>query len=385
MAHFTRVEFKQRQRKVLAELARRGLDGLILFKQESMYYLTGYETFGYCFFQAMFLGGDGRMALVTRLPDVIVARRVSILNDRDIHVWTNLPDANPSLDLRRILEERGCRGKRLGIEYDAYGLTGAIYRKLSASLLDFCHLEDASDLVTRLRYVKSAAEIACIRKAAEMADAALLAANRLARPGAFEGDILAAMQSEIFKRDGDWPGNDQIIGSGPYALIGRYISGRRRLSRNDQLTIEWAGSYHRYHAAMMRTILVGKPRAEQVEMHKIAVEAHRASVKALKPGNRCGDVFAAYARVCDKHGMQQHRLTATGYGMGAVFQPTWMDWPMFYRDNPMVIEPGNVFFIHTLIADQERDLAMAPGQSYLVTRKGAEPLSKSTLDLVIND
>ena len=385
MAHFTRVEFKERQRKVLAELARRGLDGLILFKQESMYYLTGYETFGYCFFQAMFLGGDGRMALVTRLPDAIVARRVSILNDRDIHVWTNLPDANPSLDLRRILEERGCRGKRLGIEYDAYGLTGAIYRKLSASLLDFCHLEDASDLVTRLRYVKSAAEIACIRKAAEMADAALLAANRLARPGAFEGDIIAAMQSEIFKRDGDWPGNDQIIGCGPYALIGRYISGRRRLSRNDQLTIEWAGSYHRYHAAMMRTILVGKPRAEQVEMHKIAVEAHRASVKALKPGNRCGDVFAAYARVCDKHGMQQHRLTATGYGMGAVFQPTWMDWPMFYRDNPMVIEPGNVFFIHTLIADQERDLAMAPGQSYLVTRKGAEPLSKSTLDLVIND
>jgi len=385
MAHFTRVEFKQRQRKVLAELARRRLDGLILFKQESMYYLTGYETFGYCFFQAMFLGGDGRIALVTRLPDAIVARRVSILNDRDIHVWTNLPNANPSLDLRRILEERGCRGKRLGIEYDAYGLTGAIYRKLSASLLDFCHLEDASDLVTRLRYVKSAAEIACIRKAAEMADAALLAANRLARPGAFEGDIIAAMQSEIFKRDGDWPGNDQIIGSGPYALIGRYISCRRRLSRNDQLTIEWAGSYHRYHAAMMRTILVGRPRAEQVEMHKIAVEAHRASVRALKPGNRCGDVFAAYARVCDKHGMQHHRLTATGYGMGAVFQPTWIDWPMFYRDNPMMIEPGNVFFIHTVIAEQERDLAMAPGQSYLVTQKGAEPLSKSTLDLVIND
>lgn len=384
MAHFARAEFKQRHRKVLAELGRRGLDGLILFKQESMYYLTGYETFGYCFFQAMYLGGDGRFALVTRLPDAIVARRVSILKDPDIHVWTNLPDANPSLDLRRLLEERGCRGKRLGIEYDAYGLTGAIYRKLSAALMDFCHLEDASDLVTRLRYVKSPAEIAHIRKAAEMADAALVAANRLAQPGAFEGDILAAMQSEIFKRDGDWPGNDQIIGSGPYALIGRYISGRRRLKRRDQLTIEWAGSHHRYHAAMMRTILVGKPRPEHIEMHKIAVEAHWASVKALKPGNRCGDVFAAYARVCDKHGMEQHRLTATGYGMGAVFQPTWMDWPMFYRDNPLVVEPGNVFFIHTVIANQERHLAMAPGQSYLVTRKGAEPLSKSPLDLAIN-
>src|ERR1700687_2605692 len=104
MAHFTRAEFKERQRKVLAELARRGLDGLLLFKQESMYYLAGYETFGYCFFQAMYLGADGKMALLTRLPDVILARRVSVLKPRDLHVWTNLPDANPSLDLRRLLE-----------------------------------------------------------------------------------------------------------------------------------------------------------------------------------------------------------------------------------------------------------------------------------------
>src|SRR4029077_2960209 len=95
--------------------------------------------------------------------------------------------------------------------------------------------------------------------------------------------------------------NDQIIGSGKIALIGRYVSGRRRLGKNDQLTIEWAGSYRRYHAAMMRTILTGKPRRAQVEMHKVAVEAHHASVEALKPGNTCGDVFAAYARVCDKH------------------------------------------------------------------------------------
>jgi len=384
MSHFGAAEFKARQKKATTELARRGLDGLLLFKQESMYYLAGYETFGYCFFQAMYLGADGSMALLTRLPDVILARRVSVLRSKDIHVWTNLPDANPSLDLRRLLEAHRCRGKRLGIEYDAYGLTGAINRKLSAALQDFCHLEDASDLVTRLRYVKSAAEIAYIRKAAEMADAALVEANRLAVPGAFEGDILAALQGEMFRRDGDWPGNDQIIGSGKMALIGRYISGRQRLKKNDQLTIEWAGSYRRYHAAMMRTILMGKPKAKQVELHKVAFEAHRASVEALKPGNTCGDVFAAYARVCDKRLGERHRLTATGYGMGAVFQPTWMDWPMFFRDNPVVIEPGNTFFIHTCLFDQASDLAMAPGQSYLVTRKGAEPLSKSSLDLVVN-
>src|SRR5262249_38334358 len=207
MAHFGMKEFKARQKKATDELEWRGLDGLLLFKQESMYYLAGYETFGYCFFQAMYLGADGTMTLLTRLPDAILARRVSVLKPKEIHVWTNLPDANPSLDLRRLLEAHGCRGRRLGIEYDAYGLTGAIHRKLAAALMDFCHLEDASDLVTRLRYVKSPAEIQCIRRAAEMADAALVEANRLAVAGAFEGDVLAAMQSEMFRRDGDWPGN----------------------------------------------------------------------------------------------------------------------------------------------------------------------------------
>jgi Xaa-Pro dipeptidase len=385
MAHFTNAEFKSRQKKTIQELERRGLHGLLMFKQESMYYLTGYETFGYCFFQAMYLSTDGKMFLLTRWPDAILARKITVLKDKDIHVWTNLPDANPSLDLKRLLDSQHCKGKRIGIEYDAYGLTGAIYRKLSAALNDFCHLEEASDLVTRLRYVKSRAEIDCIRKAAALADRALIPANRLAVAGAYEGDILAAMQSEIFKGGGDWPGNDQIIGSGPRALIGRYTSGRQTLKKNDQLTIEWAGSYLRYHAAMMRTIVIGKANPRQVKMHDVAVEAHWASVKALKPGNTCGDVFEAYARVCDKRGMGKHRHTATGYSMSAVFQPTWMDWPMFYRDNPAVIEVGNTFFVHTLIFDQQRNLAVAPGQSYVVTKRGAEPLSKSKLDLVIND
>ncbi|MCX7354897.1 MAG: Xaa-Pro peptidase family protein [Alphaproteobacteria bacterium] len=385
MAHFTNAEFKSRQKKTIQELERRGLHGLLMFKQESMYYLTGYETFGYCFFQAMYLGADGKIFLLTRLPDAIVAREISILAHKDIHVWTNLPDANPSLDLKRLLESRRVKETRIGVEYDAYGLTGAIYRKLSAALTDFCLPEDASDLVSRLRFVKSPTEIGYIRKAAALADRALVCANRMTMAGAHEGDILAAMQSEIFRGGGDWPGNDQIIGAGRRALLGRYVSGRQTLKKNDQMTIEWAGSYLRYHAAMMRTLVIGKAKPRQRKMHDIAVEAHRASAAALKPGNTCGDVFAAYARVCDKHGMRKHRQTATGYSMGAVFQPTWMDWPMFYKDNPTVIEAGNTFFIHSVLCDEGTGLATAPGQSYVVTNKGAQPLSKSSLDLVIND
>ena len=61
--HFDNKEFKARQNKVIKELTARGLDGLLMFQQESMYYLTGYDTFGFCFFQCLYLGADGKMAL----------------------------------------------------------------------------------------------------------------------------------------------------------------------------------------------------------------------------------------------------------------------------------------------------------------------------------
>ncbi len=379
---FTKREFKARQKAAAKELVRRGLDGMLMFRQESMFYLTGYDTFGYCFFQCLYMGADGKMTLLTRYPDAIVARQTSVIED--IRIWTNLPDARPTVELRDILAEHGCQGKRLGVEYDAYGLTAAIYRDLAAVLTGFCNLEDVSDLVTRQRVVKSPQELEYCRKAGELADAALVEANRMAVPGANTGDILSRMQGVVFEGDGDYSGNEFIIGAGDQALVGRYVSGVQTIGANDQLTIEWAGVYRHYHAAMMRTILTGKPGKRQRDMHNWAVEAHHASAAALKPGNIVGDVFDAYARVLDGAGYKKHRHTATGYSMGTTYPPTWMDWPMFWHGNPVVIEPGMVFFIHTLIFDQQRMLAVAPGCSYIVGEKGNEPLSRMSLDLVVN-
>jgi Xaa-Pro aminopeptidase len=73
------------------------------------------------------------------------------------------------------------------------------------------------------------AELACVRRAAELADDALQAAVDHTRAGADEGVILARMHDAVFEGGGDYPGNPFIIGSGPGALLCRYFSGRRRL------------------------------------------------------------------------------------------------------------------------------------------------------------
>lgn len=377
--HFKADELAERRRRACELMAEADLDGLLIFRQESMFYLTGYDTFGYVFFQCLYLAQDGRMALLTRAPDLRQAQQTSCIED--IRVWVDGPEVNPAEAVRDLLEGFSCAGKTLGVEYDAYGLTAFNGKRLDTALAGFCTLRDASLLVSRLRVVKSPAEIAYVREAAALADDALEQAEALAHSGADEGHILAAMQGAIFEGGGDYPGNEFIIGSGPAALLCRYYTGRRKLDADDQLTLEWAGAYRHYHAAMMRTLKIGTPPAQQLEMHKAACDALLAVEEQMRPGNTVGQAFDAHAKTLDDSGYREHRMNACGYSLGTTFAPNWMDWPMLYHGNPEVFAPGMVFFVHIIIFDSARSLAMTMGRTSLITESGAESLSRASLDL----
>ena len=380
--HFTATELAARRRRACDAMQRDGVDGLLMFRQESMYYLTGYDTFGFVFFQCLYLSADGSIrTLLTRAPDLRQAQLTSDIED--IRIWRDRDGANPALELRALLEAHGCKGKRLGVEYDAYGLTAANGKRLEAALDGFCTLTDASLLVSTLRLIKSPAEIVYVRRAAALADDAYDAAVALVTPGAFDGDISASMHAVILRGDGDEPANPFIVGSGPVALLCRYASGRRHLAANDQLTLEWAGTYRHYHAAMMRTLVVGKPPSRQVAMQTVALEALRGCEEQLRPGNIVGSVFDAHARICDAAGMQDLRMNACGYALGTTFAPNWMDWPMLYTNNPEVLQPGMVFFMHMILFDAAAGVAVTVARTYLVTEAGNEPLSRAPFDLQI--
>jgi len=378
--HFAAEEMADRRGRACAVLRQQGMDALLMFRQESMYYLTGYDTFGYVFFQCLVLTADGRTALLTRAPDLRQAQHTSDI--ADIRVWEDREGVNPADSLREMMVDLGLDGARVGVELDAYGLTGHNLRRLDRALEGFCAMSDASLLVSRLRLVKSAAEIGYVRRAAELGDDAWDAGIAETRAGAFEGDILAAMQGAVFRGGGDYSGNEFIIGSGEGALLCRYFTGRRTLDAEDQLTLEWAGAYRRYHAALMRTVPIGPPRPAHTDMHARAVDALLACEAALKPGSTMGDVFAAHARVFDDAGLTAHRMNACGYCLGTTFAPNWMDWPMFYADNPVQIAPGMVFFLHMILMDSDSGTAMTLGRTSLVTTDGSEVLSRLPLDLV---
>jgi len=380
--HFSRDEYAARVARATGVLRERGLDGILLFAPESHYFLCGYDTFGFAMLQCLILGADGDLQLFTRAPDLRQAQQTSTLDDDRIHIWADREGVNPAEQLMSLIDSLGLAGRRLGIETRTVGLTAYNWRMLEEALASRVTLVEASDVVSLLRRDKSEREIQYHREAATLADDALDAALAITTAGAFEGDILAAMQGAVFRGGGDYAGNEFIIGSGQAALLCRYRSGRRHLSEQDQLTLEWAGAYHRYHAAMMRTVIIGQASDTQKRMHRATVEALQACEAAIRPGAPMGEVFDAHARVFDEHGFSHARLNACGYGMGAVFNPIWVDFPMFFQGNPLPMEVGNVFFLHMILMDSDSGLAMCWGHSVLVTEQGVERLSRHPLDLL---
>ena len=378
--HFERSEYADRLTRLTEKMRADKLDALLIFAQESMYWLTGYDTFGYCFFQTLIVKADGAMTLLTRSADLRQARHTSTVEN--IVVWVDRVNADPTLDLKNLLSDMDLLGARIGVEYDTHGMTGRVARLLDNQLATFGQISDASYLVSTLRLVKSPAEIAYARRAAELADDALDAALPLIKAGGDEAEILAAMQGAVFLGGGDYPANEFIIGSGADALLCRYKAGRRKLDATDQLTLEWAGAAAHYHAAMMRTVIVGEPSPRHRELHKACLETITAIEEVLHPGQTFGDVFDTHARILDERGLSRHRLNACGYSLGARFSPSWMEHQMFHVGNPQEIEPDMSLFVHMIIMDSDSGAAMTLGHTYLTTEGDPQPLSRHTLELI---
>lgn len=375
--YFTPEEFQERRNRALELMKREKLDGMLMTKQESLYYLTGYDTFGYVFFQAMYFHSDGRMKLITRIPDLRQALYTSVLDQKDVLIRSDDVGSNPVSLVPQVLKEFGINspGKRIGYEPDSCSLTHSLGKLLEEAVDGLCTLVDHSTLFTReLRIIKSETEMRKVRKAAYLADFALVRALKLAKPGAYEGDLWREIVGTVYEGGGDDPANENILVSGNKAVLTRYSTGKDKIER--QITLEHAAVYKHYHACLMRTIPIGGVTKLARRMHEVNVLQMKAAMEALKPGREIGDVFEAYARVADENGFRDQRFNSCGYSLGATFAPTWMDFPMFVRGQNVVAQKGMVFFIHIILMDKATDTASSVGQTVEVTDDGCVPLSK---------
>lgn len=376
---FSRAEYDARIARTRQTMAERGLDALLLFAQESLFYLTGYDTSGYVFFQCAVLPLSGEITLLTRRPDVAQARDTSTITD--VRVWYNAEDADPAADLALILREKGLAGRKLGVELSTYGLTAGNWRSVETALACAFTLDDASDLVRRQRFVKSPAELVHVRRAGELADIAMLAVRDAAKPGRLSGELSGAALSAMLANGGDLPSEMPIVNSGQRAVYGRGVLGAFELEAHDQVMVEFGASHRRYMACIERTVVIGPLAPEHADMFAVVRDTLEAMVAAIRPGVTLGEIDAVHRRMLDASAFGADRYGACGYSLGATYPPTWMDVPpMIYAGNPLLAEPGAVLFPHVMLGAVGSRRAVGMGHTIIVTEGGCEVLSRIQLE-----
>ncbi len=375
MLPFPREEHLSRQARLRAALREKGQDAMLVFAQESLYWLTGYDTGGFVFFQCAVVTADERpIVLLTRRPDLFQARQTSTIED--IRIWWDADDANPARDLKAILDELGLAGGRIAIELNTHGLTGWNLWRCQTTFGDWCRLEDDNHLIRKLRVVKSPGEIAFMRKAGEICDRALQRVIEAARPGMLDSDLKAVYLASILGDGADMPPNAPLFNSGPRAIYGRGVTDPRRLEAQDQILVEYPVPYRHYNVKTEWMILFGKVADRQRHMYDVARETLTKMIDLARPGVPLGRIFDCYADGLDAGGYRAARYGAVGYSVGISFAPTSMDVPpMIYSGNATLCEPGMTLFYHVMSGDAETGHAMGVGHTLLVTEGAPELLT----------
>jgi Xaa-Pro dipeptidase len=364
MAVFSREEFETRQIALRGLLAARGIDLLLVNGPENIFYLTGQQTPGYYTFMCLGIPVEGEPFILLRELESWNARANTYL----AHIQTYSDNVAPGEALAALVEARGWKGRRIALERTAWFLPVALYEKLVESL---GNLSDGSGLVESLRIIKSPREVAMIEKAARTTDAGMIAGMKAVASGATENTVAARMMEAAVEAGSEYMGMDPFVTSGPKAGIPHTTWRRRVLEPSDGVLLELAGCFNRYHAALMRTVWIGRAPDMARDMMRACEEALQAALDRVKPGNTCADVHNAAQAVIDRHGYGDNYRKRTGYGIGISFAPDWGEGNIvsLYHNVNTELRPGMCFHMPPALRDYGR-FTVGVSETVLVTETG---------------
>jgi len=320
---FSDRELENRTHNVRAEMARHALDVAVFSAPESVFYLTGLDHWGYFAPHHLVVPQSGEMVLITRAME-----HVTIENQVRNALFIGHTDSETAAEklahwLSHPQPGDGTRTKRnIGLEEQSTGLSSAAGSVLRNTVPNAV-FHDISRLSNTLRQVKSDEEMALMRKAAAVSDAAMGAAIGAIHDGAAETEVAAATLAAMAHAGGDPPGFGPFIR--PESRFGEEHTtwGEGRYAMGERVFLEIAGCVSRYNAPQGRFVHIGTIRDEDYRMADISRRAFDAVCQAIRPGARAREVYAAWQSVVDDVGLAHYRRHHCGYLIGIGFPPSW--------------------------------------------------------------
>ena len=255
--------------------------------------------------------------------------------------------------VKEALAERGLTEARVGIVGEDI-LPLALYRDLTAVLPDVTW-EPADEIVRDLRGIKTEAEIALLKKAAEIADVSQAAAMAACVPGHTEADVCAAAIAEGMRRGADFVRYVRVH-SGPWSTMGiRWPQATQRvLKEGDVVRVDVIGAFEGYQYDVLRTTFLGEPSGEVLKILEVCADATEVAVAACRPGVKSDDIYQASQAVFEREGFGPYSRAFMGHGIGL----ETVESPLIQKGVQDVIEEGMVLCIEPV----ERVLPPLNGQ-----------------------
>lgn len=364
---FTEAEFKARLAAVRKAMDEARVDVAILDEVESMTWVSGFgisETL----WRACIVPRSNEPFLIVRSLDIVPARERSWLPDivgfRD---WDD-----PIEMLVGELKRRRLDQANVGVEFQSQSMSIARFAQLKSSLPE-ARFNDLGGRLRALRTIKSEAEVAYLRRAAEVCDAALINAIKAVRVGGTQRDVIKAAAMTYLDMGADTgPVGPITSGVGWGALHGNEHT--HPIEPGAIVHIELTPRVRGYSARIMRSVTVGPPTRHQLDVMQALIEIQDAQLKAIVPGAKARDIDALVREPMLRRGLRSSFDNITGYTLGCFPATTQKVSDLSHAFTPQADWTiANDMTLHMYVSAE----GLASSESIVVRETGVERLTRS--------
>ncbi len=313
-------EYQSRLDGLRARMDDWGLVAMLTTTPENITYLTGFESPGHYWWQGMVVSLIGEPTTVSRLLEISGMTALSWIEPE--HNVGYRDDQDPMEVLVGTLTHMGFDRGRVGFERDGWFFT-AVQQDRLFSLLPEVDWVDASGLVEEGRVVKTPREIERIAAAARTTEAGMAAGVDAVRAGVSENEVAAELMGAMVRAGSDWPSIVPFVASGERGAIGHATWSGRVVREHDTVFLEVSGCRSRYHAPMMRTVVVGDPDEDAVHAFDAVQSAFDAALAAIRPGVPAGEIDRVARQVIAHSGFGGTQASRVAYSVGIAVPPDW--------------------------------------------------------------
>lgn len=390
MLAFEISEYQYRINKTKEKMAEQGLDVLVITDPGNMNYLTGYDGWAFYVHQCLVIilheeqpiwigrGMDANAAKITTWLD---SSHIIPYPDDYVQSFTK----HPMQFVAEIMKEDCLQKATIGLEMDNYYFTAKCYESLIKELPN-ATFKDATNLVNKVRLIKSDKEIEYMKIAGKIANRTMQVGIDAIAEGVRECDVVAdiyhAQISGTSEYGGDYPAIVPLMPAGEKTSTPHLTWSDNELVYGEPVILEIAGCYKRYHCPLARTVMIGPPPQHIIDLSEVVIEGLNAVLDYIRPGITCEEVEKVWSKSIEKSGfIKESRL---GYPVGVNYPPDWGEHTASMRKGDRtVLEPNMTF--HLIPGIWLDNFGVELSETIRVTKDGCETLAGFSRQLFIKE